>query len=269
MTFSEITQKLQSIHLTNSFECRKEVDFLIKLIFCRLPWLHHPIKKGTIISRCRKDAPNLEKESFGSPPSEKIIDIQRASIEHESVFYGSVGDNSIEDGDFIAMLEASQLHRSQLSYGEEDISVSHWVVVKDIDMALICHPNVYVEAIPNGMVNEMQKNYLRILPNYPIKELVTEFDHFVEFIASQFAKIVKEENREQYLISALFSHYALLENENEPNENGLIYPSTQTNGRLGYNVALRPNVEKENLCFIEAKRHTLCKINNEYLDKTF
>ena len=256
MKLSDIINELESLELTNTTECRERVDFIISLVLSRLHWLHHPIKKGTIISRCRKSAPDYCKDSYGSRKPEDVNGLQRASIENESVFYGAVGDRCIDDGDLIAMLETSKMHRNKMLIGKEVLYVSHWIVTQDIDMALVCHPNVYVDSNAGGMVSEMQRNYLRLLPYYPCKDLIPEFDKLVEFIAKQFSKHVVSGETYQYLISALFSHYAL---ETEP---GLIYPSTQVKGRLGYNVAIRSDVEKNYLLFLDADKHILYKTEN-------
>ena len=119
MTLTDLIKTLDSIELTNSEECEGRVSFIIELILSELPWLHHPLKAGTIISRCRKDAPNLGRDSFSCKPAERVEDYQRASIPHKTVFYGAVGDRGVEDGEFIAMLETSKIHRNNIEFGKE------------------------------------------------------------------------------------------------------------------------------------------------------
>ena len=260
MTIPQIINELDSMDLTKTNECKKFISFIIPHIVSELPWLHHPIYLGTIISRCRKDAPNRNKESFGCKPAELVNDFQRASIPHESVFYGAVGDSNSEDGDFIAMLETSKLHRDKLARGQEVIYVSRWRVTKEIDPALICHPNVYVDSRSNGFVNEMQRNYKRRLPDCRVeKDFIPTFDMLVEFVARQFAKRVREGENFQYMISAYFAHFSLKKDE------GIIYPSVQSKGRLGYNVALKQDVVDNNLEFISAEKHILYKADDYML----
>lgn len=269
MTIQNIISQLDSMVLTNTKECKDYIGFIVEHIMSGLSWLHHPIRSGTIISRCRKDASNLEKESFGCKPQELVEDFQRASIPHNSVFYGAVGDRNPDDGDFIAMLETSKLHRNSLAKGKEEIYVSRWRVTKDINSALICHPNVYVDSNPKSFVNEMQRNYLRQLPDYPCEpEFIPIFDKLVEFVSRQFAKRVKEGDTSQYMISAFFANSTLKESE------GIIYPSVQVQGKLGYNVALKKDIVDSHLEFIGAKKHILYKANDymqvpagEYPDK--
>lgn len=256
MTIQNIISQLDSMVLTNTKECKDYIGFIVEHIMSGLSWLHHPIRSGTIISRCRKDASNLEKESFGCKPQELVKDFQRASIPHNSVFYGAVGDRNPDDGDFIAMLETSKLHRNSLAKGKEEIYVSRWRVTKDINSALICHPNVYVDSNPKSFVNEMQRNYLRQLPDYPSEpDFIPTFDRVVEFVAKQFAKKVPEGENSQYMISAFFAHFTLREDD------GIVYPSVQVQGNLGYNVALRPDVVDTHLEFIGAEKHILYKAN--------
>ena len=258
MTLLDIIFQLSAIHLEDTPECRGLVHRLVDRVF-PIHWLHHPLKTGTIISRCRKDAQNLEKESFGCKRPENVISFQRASIPHQSVFYGAVGDRDAEDGDFIAMMETSSLHRKGRDKGQELIFVSQWRVAKDIDMALICHPNVFVDAYLNSTINAMQENYKRRLPDYPAEqEFIPIFDKLVEFVSEQFAKRVSEGDNFQYMISSYFAHNSLL------TESGIIYPSVQVNGKLGFNVALRPDIVENSLEFIGAEKHILYKAK-EYM----
>lgn len=250
---SEIISQLDSTVLENTEECKRHVRRVVNAVF-PIPWLHHPLKAGTIISRCRKNAPNLERDSFGCKPAEIVEDYQRASIPHKTVFYGAVGDKEVEDGEFIAILETSKIHRNSMEIGREEIYVSHWVVKQDIDMALICHPNVFVDSNFGSTVDEMQKNYIRLLPKYPAEQdFIIEFDKLVEFVAGQFAKRVKDGCNYQYLISAFFTHNVF------ETDYGIIYPSVQVNGKLGYNVALRPDIVNSHLGFIGAEKHILYK----------
>ena len=115
---SEIISQLSATILDNTEECEKYVSFVVNAIF-PIPWLHHPLKAGTIISRCRKDAPNLGRDSFSCKPAERVEDYQRASIPHKTVFYGAVGDRGVDDGEFIAMLETSKIHRNNIEFGKE------------------------------------------------------------------------------------------------------------------------------------------------------
>lgn len=253
MTLPDIISQLSTIRLEDTPECRELVHRLINSVF-PIHWLHHPLKTGTIISRCRKDAPNIEKESFGCKPPELVNSFQRASIPYESVFYGAVGDRDVEDGNFIAMMETSSLHRNGRDKGQEEIFVSQWRVIKDIDMALICHPNVFVDANYNSTVNAMQENYKRRLPDYPAEQdFIPIFDKLVEFVSGQFAKRVSEGDNSQYMISSYFAHNSFL------TESGMIYPSVQVKGKLGFNVALRPDIVENSLEFIGAEKHILYK----------
>ena len=269
MTIPNIISELDSMVLKNTKECIDYIGFIIEHIMSGLSWLHNPISSGTIISRCRKDASNLEKESFGCKRQELVKDFQRASIPHNSVFYGAVGDRNPDDGDFIAMLETSKLHRNSLTRGKEEIYVSRWRVTKDINSALICHPNVYVDSNPNGYVNEMQRNYKRKLKDYPSEpDFIPTFDKLVEFVARQFAKKIPEGENSQYMISAFFAHFTL------EKDDGIVYPSVQVQGNLGYNVALNKDIVDSHLEFIGAEKHILYKANdymqvpaNAYSDK--
>lgn len=125
-------------------------------------------------------------------------------------------------------------------------------------LSLICHPKVFVDSRQGEPLNDMQKHYVRMLPDYPNKELITEFDQLVEFMAGQFAKRVPKGQNYQYMISAYFAQNGLTTDE------GILYPSVQTKGHLGFNIALRPDVKEESLEFIDAQWCILYKAK-EYL----
>ncbi len=256
MHYLKVIDKLKYLN-DNDVPGRKEqMQHLVDTVF-PLKWLHHPLKARTVISRCRKDAPNLNQESFGCKKAKDVKNFQRASIPYKSVFYGSVGDNGVEDGDIIALLETSKIHRNSIEKGREQIAVSHWLVTKDIDMALICHDRVFADAKRGSTLNAMQQNYLRKLPEYDKDfNVIREFDILAEFVSGQFAKRVQEGDNSQYMISAFFAHNSLL------TEPGMIYPSAQVDGKLGFNVVLNPQTVKNNLCFLEAEWRVLYKAKN-------
>lgn len=253
MSITQIINDLNHIILEPTPQCRGYVHRLVDDLL-PLPWLHHPLKAGSVISRCRRDAPTLTADSFGCKPADKIDDFQRASIYKESVFYAAGCDNGqIEYADFIAMVETSRLHREGFEIGRERIAVSHWRLKRDIDMALICHPNVFVDSQQSDPINNMQNHYVRLLKTYPRPAIVHEFDSLVEFMAGQFAKRVPENQNHQYMISAYFAHNCF------STEEGILYPSVQTAGHLGFNVALRPDVKEDALEFIDAQWCVLYK----------
>lgn len=258
MTVTDIIDKLRLIELNPTLECQTCVHKLVSMLL-PIHWLHHPLKAGSIISRCRRDAPTLTADSFGCKPAEAVKDFQRASIPYESVFYAAGCDNGkIEYADFIAMVETSKLHREGHETGRERIAVSHWRLKRDIDMSLICHPNVFVDSRNNEPLNDMQRHYSSMLPSYPNKGLISEFDRLVEFVSREFAKQVPEGQNHQYMISAYFAHEGLTTDE------GLLYPSVQTGGHLGFNVAIRPDVKDDALEFIDAQWCVLYKAG-EYM----
>ena len=256
MTITNVINELASIQLEPTAACRGKVHRLVDSLMPTY-WLHHPLKANSIISRCRKDPTDLTANSFGCKDAGLIDDFQRASIYRETVFYAAGCDNGkIENADVIAMIETSKLHREGHAFGREKIAVSHWLVKRDIDTAIICHPNVFVDSRVSDPVNDMQRNYIRLLERFPDQALLPEYDKFVEFIASQFAKIVPEGENHQYMISAYFAHNAFDTVE------GIIYPSVQTQGHLGFNVAIRPDVKDDALEFIDAQECVLYKADN-------
>lgn len=252
MSIAAVLPQLKSIVLENTPQCKAQVHQLVDELM-PVAWLCHPLKKGTIISRCRKDPKSLVRDEFTYKPARLNNDYQRASIYLETAFYGAVGDMAEEHGDFIAMLETSNLHRSQMPKGIEETYVSRWDVKSDLKMALICHPNVFVDARLGGTVNLMQKHYSNKLSSFPYPSIVNDYDNLVEYIAGQFAKIVPEGANYDYMVSAYFARNIL------NTEQGIIYPSVQVNGQLGFNIVLRTDVADSCLEFKGAEKHILYK----------
>lgn len=268
MTITQIIDELKSVNLEPTPQCKGYVHRLVGELL-PIHWLHHPLKAGSIVSRCRRDAPTLTAESFGCKNPAMIDDFQRASIYRESVFYAAGSDNGqIAYSDLIAMVETSKLHREEHQKGRERIAVSHWRLKRDINMALICHPKVFVDSRRGEPLNDMQKHYQRLLPTFPRQAIVKEFDSLAEFMAGQFAKKVPEGQNHEYMISAYFAHNCF------DTEEGILYPSVQTQGHLGFNVAIRPDVKEDALEFVDAQWCILYKAKNympvmegQYTDK--
>ena len=75
-------------------------------------------------------------------------------------------------------------------------------------------------------------------------------------MAGQFAKKVPENHNYQYMIFAYFAHNIFT------TEKGILYPSVQTHGHLGFNVAIRLDVKEDVLEFLDAKWNILYKVGN-------
>lgn len=257
MSLIDIKNELQKIALEPTPECRKKVHALIDGLM-PVYWLNHPLKANAIVSRCRRGVVPLTADQFGCKPAELVKEDQRASLVNESVFYAAGCDDGkkMEYADFIAMIETSKLHREGHPRGREKLTVSHWHVKRDIKMALICHPNVFVEARKDDPLSDMQRNYTILLDRFPDRDIVGEFDQLVEYISGQFAKYVPEGENHLYMVSAYFAHCIFESAE------GIIYPSVQAKGHLGFNVAIRPDVKEDALGFIDAQECVLYKYND-------
>ena len=161
MNITQIINELNSIRLEATLQCQERVHSLVNELL-NIRWFHYPLRAGSVISRCRRDAPTLTADSFGCKPADIVDDFQRASICRESVFYAAGCDNGqIEYADLIAMVETSKLHREGYERGRERIAVSHWKINRDINMVLMCHPDVFVNIRNGDPLNEMRNHYAR------------------------------------------------------------------------------------------------------------
>lgn len=155
-----------------------------------------------------------------------------------TMFYGCIvpKEQNIIDTRFISACESSSLIRGGIgTSGEQTITFGKWEVIKDIDLLVVIHNDYFCNA-DNSLLEELKSAYEVFLMKYP--ELANDIDITAKYFAKEFSKNNEAEADYNYLISAIFTEVVTTDHALD----GVMYPSVQAGGRLGFNVAITPNV---------------------------
>lgn len=195
------------------------------------------------ITRARPGKNYKEKSEVTYLPQIKNTKFQRASTPLKTMFYGTIihEEQGSEESRLIAASEVSTLLREgKESTGKEFITFSNWQVINDISLIVILDDSTYNNVSNNRLLSELKNSFLEFIKLNPENEETIRL--ISNFFAKEFAK--QTINFEyDYLISAIFSEIVT----NELNYDGVMYPSVQTGGQLGFNVAIKPEVVNKNL----------------------
>ena len=232
MKNTEIIEELYKLDLSSyPYE---EVMRLVSQFQTKL--LRITISRGCRIERIRPDVGVYERKDVSYRPAIKNEKPQRATLPKKTAFYGTLchEDESPITNRYIALLESSKLLKDGIeSNGEEDYTLSQWITTDEIRLADFVHDSVF-QGVNNNQLLEMSKHELE--KGKSLVDNVFLFDEYGQFVASQFAKQVK--NDYEYIISASIAEMLMYATKLD----GVMYPSVQAQGQYGMNIALRPDV---------------------------
>lgn len=197
----------------------------------------HP---GKTITRARFEdgqQPYTTRSSLCYKPQKYNTGFQRASTPDQTMFYGSIIPENLEEGEIdnerlIVALEASEWIRDDDTCGVRLITFSKWEVIEDIKLLAIVHKKEFSDAnsLTKKMINEF-KDLLDKNPEYKENSI-----HVSNFFANEFGKKHSGEDF-NYMISAIYTKHILkLSNGFE----GVLYPSVRVDGK-GFNIAITPD----------------------------
>lgn len=195
------------------------------------------LHRGEIITRVRVGANYLTKSEMTYPPVELCKECQRASIPNKAMFYGTIVQNeqSIDGTRLISASESSKLLRAGIdSVGIEKITFGRWSVIKDINLIAIVDEHNFNEVSNNVLLAEL-KNSFNSLPG--TEEQKKKYKLILSYFADEFSKAGIQTDYD-YLVSAIFSEIVTT----ELGYDGVMYPSVQIGGQLGFNVAIKPEI---------------------------
>lgn len=221
----------------------------------RTGFLIFALHKNMKITRARPGQNYKEKSEVSFLPQEKNTKCQRASTPLKTMFYGTIihEEQGSEESRLIAASEVSSLLKGgKETKGTELITFSNWRVIRDINLVVILDENTYKNVSNNPLLSELRNSYIEFV------KLTPEIEENVRLISNFFAKEFAKEpiNYEyDYFISAIFSEIVT----NELNYDGVMYPSVQAGGQLGFNVAIKPEVVNKNLKLEKVGESTLYK----------
>ena len=256
MTKEEACERLENLDVKNSSE--NEVRRLLELVE-HIPITTAKLSIGTRIHRTRMGRGYYTPRDLTYKDPRHCISMQRASLPYESVFYGCLADNQsrLEYGRMIGLLECSKLARDMEGFGREYVTSSVWVVTSPINIISFITDQTYVG---EKKLCEQVKNFIRFY-----KEKHTNIDAIERrvghVIDREFSKDVND-NRD-YLITATLVHDMLFEFNEDID--AVIYPSVQTKGDLGLNIAIKPEAADKKMRL----HHVIDQTHYRYTDHSF
>jgi hypothetical protein len=218
------------------------------------------LHKGKIITRAREGGNYLNKNEISYPPVEKCKDCQRASIPNKTMFYGTIVQEKqpLKETRMLAASESSSLLRNGIdSVGFKKITFGRWSVIKDINLIVIVDEHNFNEVSNNALLTEL-KNTFDSIPG--TEEQKEKYKLILSYFADEFSKEGIQKDYE-YLVSALFSEIITT----ELGYDGVMYPSVQLGGQLGFNVAIKPEIVDNNLILDIVAESTIYKKKDKSL----
>lgn len=196
------------------------------------------LHSGKTITRARSGNNFFSKSDLSYKPQKFNTKCQRASTPNRTMFYGTINEDehSLEESRMIAISECSSLLRGGISTnGIEKITYGRWMVIDNINLVSIIHRDFFADVTNNPLLNELKKSYDDFIKIEP--KIQEKTDLIAHFFAEEFSKkeILSDSD---YFISAVFSEII----SNDLGYDGILYPSVQAGGQLGFNVAIIPEV---------------------------
>lgn len=246
MKTSDVINKLRGLDLS-----AYPFNEVLSLINCfdSIKFIRVKVSPGAIITRVRKGWGYHSRFEVSYPPVELCKQCQRATLPNNTMFYGTISDSkdSIIDNRAIAISECSKLARQgKETYGEEEFTVSDWLLNKEIQLATIVDDFAFCEVKNNNMLKYAQDKFKEF-------KLLPDFDEYARFVAEEFSKPV--EHNYEYLISASIADAYV----NKTGLDGIMYPSVRIGGQLGMNIALKSQVSDNSLRILNVSEVTYRK----------
>lgn len=195
-------------------------------------------------------------------PEEECLELQRASIQYESVFYGCLGEQMIEDQDGFQAIkramatcaaETSRLMRNpDAEDGYEERSFSQWNIMRRLRVISFITDETFTDSISSELA------FFRDLYVKRMSLLTETQREIMRYINHEFTKPV--ESDKEYEFTANLCHYLMQEYRiREQRIDAIIYPSVQTRGELGVNIAISKKASDEALEFEHLFENVLIK----------
>jgi hypothetical protein len=215
----------------------------------KLPVVEFKIQKGQAVYRCRKMTKTSNIFYFESDISYRkdianITSFGRANLPNQSVFYGSLTSEEINDGILPSIRETSAMfiepEDEVLHEGYESYTVGMWIAKED----------TYVNVIPPAgqykKPSKLNDDIDRAFENGKYQSNTSdEIKEFYSLIGHEMCKDVLPGAHLQYGISAIFSSFLLSQ------RTGIAYPSVKTDQKV-LNVAFTPQKFDELFIFQRA-----------------
>lgn len=251
-----IINRLEALDLSQYpyFEIRELIRELGKVGF--VIFTLHP---GKTITRARCDGNLKTVSDLSYKPQQYNKQCQRASTPMRTMFYGCIvpEEQNIIDTRFISACESSSLIREGMeTSGEQIITFGKWEVIEDIHLLVVIHKDYFHDA-DNSLLGELKIAYEDFLMKYP--DAAKDIDISAKYFAKEFSKKNEDGFDYNYLISAIFTEVVTTDHAFD----GVMYPSVQTGGQLGFNVAITPDAVDKKMKLVVAYETQIKKIGEK------
>lgn len=251
-----IINRLEALDLSQYpyFEIRELIRELGKVGF--VIFTLHP---GKTITRARCDGNLKTVSDLSYKPQQYNKQCQRASTPMRTMFYGCIvpEEQNIIDTRFISACESSSLIREGMeTSGEQTITFGKWEVIEDIHLLVVIHKDYFHDA-DNSLLEELKIAYEDFLMKYP--DAAKDIDISAKYFAKEFSKKNEDGFDYNYLISAIFTEVVTTDHAFD----GVMYPSVQTGGQLGFNVAITPDAVDKKMKLVVAYETQIKKIGEK------
>lgn len=251
-----IINRLEALDLSQYpyFEIRELIREFGKVGF--IIFTLHP---GKTITRARCDGNLKTVSDLSYKPQQYNKQCQRASTPMRTMFYGCIvpEEQNIIDTRFISACESSSLIRKGMeTSGEQTITFGKWEVIEDIHLLVVIHKD-YFHGADNSLLGELKIAYENFLMKYP--DAAKDIDISAKYFAKEFSKQNEDGFDYNYLISAIFTEVVTTDHAFD----GVMYPSVQTGGQLGFNVAITPDAVDKKMKLVVAYETQIKKIGEK------
>lgn len=224
------------------------------------------IPEDWFIVRMRTGWHEDTEEQYSYPHNEKIVKLGRANLPEEPIFYGSITNTSTN------VFESSRINAMEIAdkafengHCRMRITMSCWRTKRPMLVFPVIHPSSYNDLSQenNLLVSKLRSGYEKHREDWACEENIDDLtlqinDDIYKFWSEEFQKQIIDGN---YQKTAYFTKIMLNEQHKWSKErkiyDGVLYPSHKTFGRIGCNIAIRPEVVGDQLELLVKGRGTL------------
>lgn len=218
------------------------------------------------IVRMRPEWHEDKEDQYSYPHDKEYVGLGRANLPNDPIFYGSLTNRSND------IFEASRISAMEIAdkafengHCRMHVTMSAWRTKKPLLVYPIFHPSLYndMPIESNLLVSKLRTGYDKNREEWTKKKSIDNLtqqinDSIYKFWSEEFQKHIVDGN---YQKSAYFTKIMLNEQHQWSNErkiyDGVLYPSHKTFGRIGCNIAIRPDVVDAQLELMVKRRGTL------------
>jgi hypothetical protein len=207
-----------------------------------------------------------DEEQYSYPHNIEDVKLGRANLPKEPIFYGSITDdsNNVFESSRINAMEVAD-NAFENGHCRMRITMSCWRLKHPLFVFPMIHYSLYNDLLEesNRLVSKLRSGYEKNLKKWVDEETIDDLtlrsnDDIYKFWSDEFQKQIIDGN---YQKTAYFTKIMLNEQHRWSKVrkiyDGILYPSHKTYGRIGCNIAIRPEVVDAHLELMVKGRGTL------------